>query len=358
LHFGSGRDQVRTPVTVLAVLAILFSTFAGFISPASAQASELTHLGGWATLGSATPAPGCWVDAAVEVRRGGFAIPNVEVGVSLVHNGEIVSSDYGVTDGQGLAYLGVDTSWGAPGLDAWLDVLIGGQYAGGMALRLTEGGSCSDNPDMVEIGAQVPVWESSDTVEASSAPASPSSEAVSFYVPTYVQQRNLSCEYASLVIAMGAYGVWVSEYEFDSIVGTSENPHWGFRGDITGWWGNTDDYGVYAAALAPALPRFGFSGEVFYGQGNPTALTARLDEGVPVLVWVGLWGDTGFYDYTADGTRYKLAAGQHVVVAYGYDSGGVYIADPATGGKHYYDWATFMTYWNVLDGMALAVRPL
>ena len=30
-------------------------------------------------------------------------------------------------------------------------------------------------------------------------------------VPIYAQQRNLSCEYASLVIAMGAYGTWVSE---------------------------------------------------------------------------------------------------------------------------------------------------
>ena len=34
-------------------------------------------------------------------------------------------------------------------------------------------------------------------------------------VPTYAQQRNLSCEYASLVIAMGAYGTWVSEWTFD-----------------------------------------------------------------------------------------------------------------------------------------------
>ena len=127
-------------------------------------------------------------------------------------------------------------------------------------------------------------------------------------VPTYAQQRNLSCEYAALVMAMGAYGVWVSEYEFDDRVGWSENPHWGYRGDITGWWGNTDDYGVYAAALAPALADFGFWGEEFYAQGNPTALTARLDAGTPVLVWLGLWGDTGFYEYAADGTPVQARA--------------------------------------------------
>lgn len=349
---------MRTPVTVLATLAIFGSIVHGLVSPDSARASDLAQLNGWATLGSVAPAPGCWVDAAVEVRRDGFAIPNVEVGVNLVSDGDVVATDYGVTDGQGLAYLGVDTSWGSAGRDAWLDVLVGGEYAGGMSLSLREGGSCADNPEMVEIAAQVPVWESSETVESAAVAAEPGSDAVSFYVPTYVQQRNLSCEYASLVIAMGAYGVWVSEYDFDSLIGWSDNPHWGFRGDITGWWGNTDDYGVYAAALAPALPQYGFSGEVFYGQGNPTSLTARLDRGIPVLVWVGLWGDTSFYEYADDGTRYKLASGEHVVVAYGYDSGGVYISDPATGGKRYYDWTTFMNYWNVLDGMSLAVQPL
>ena len=49
--------------------------------------------------------------------------------------------------------------------------------------------------------------------------------------------------------------------------------------------------------------------------------------------------------------------GLHVVVADGYDSGGVYVADPATGGTNYYDWSTFMTFWNVMDGMG-SRRPV
>jgi uncharacterized protein YvpB len=180
----------------------------------------------------------------------------------------------------------------------------------------------------------------------------------SVWVPSYVQQRNLSCEYAAAVIAMAAYGVWVNEYDFDGLVGWSENPHWGYRGDITGWWGNTEDYGVYASALAPAIRNFGFWAEEFYAQGDASTLTNRIDSGAPVIVWLGLWGDTGFYQWTAEGTPYKLVSGMHVVVAYGYDSGGVWVSDPATGGKTYYDWGTFMTYWNVLNGMGLAVGPL
>ena len=177
------------------------------------------------------------------------------------------------------------------------------------------------------------------------------------WVPEYVQQRNLSCEYAASVIAMAAYGVWISEYEFDGLIGPSENPHWGYRGDITGWWGNTDDYGIYAAALVPAIQAFGFWAGEFYALGDASALTRRIDAGAPVIVWLGLWGDTSFYNWTEDGARYKLASGMHVVVAYGYDDYGVWVSDPATGSKYQYDWSTFMSYWNVLDGMALSVGP-
>ena len=109
--------------------------------------------------------------------------------------------------------------------------------------------------------------------------------------------------------------------------------------------------------LLPALADFGFWGEEFYGPGKLDRTDARLDAGTPVLVWLGLWGDTGFYEYATDGTPYKLVPGLHVVVADGYDSGGVYAADPATGGMKY-DWSTFMSFWNVMDGMGLSVSPL
>lgn len=176
-------------------------------------------------------------------------------------------------------------------------------------------------------------------------------------VPTYAQQRNLSCEYACCVIAMGAFGVWVSEWAFDDLVPLSENPHWGYRGDITGWWGNVEDYGIYAEPLVAPLAQFGFRGNVFYGQGDASQLQTWLQSGVPVLVWIGLWGDDGVYQTANDGSTYKLVPGAHVVVAYGYDGDGVYAADPATGGTKWMGWGEFMWMWNAFDGMALAVSP-
>src|SRR4051794_15177595 len=336
---------------------MLISSLSGLTQSVAAQAADLSHVSGWATLGSVTPAAGCLLDASIEVRDASAGVGDVSVGADLVHDGQVVWSDWGMTGSDGLAYLTVDTSWAAPGYEAWMDVIVGGEYAGGMPISITDSGGCSDNPDMVELSAEVALAPENGTAQNWSTAPAPGPDAVMVGVPLYVQKRNLSCEYASLVIAMGAYGVSVSEYDFDDLVGSSDNPHLGYRGDISGWWGNTDDYGVYADALLPALSHFGFWGDDFYGHGDATQLKAYLDQDVPVLVWVGLWGDTGFYDYSSDGTPYKLAAGQHVVVAYGYDDGGVYVSDPAHGTKRFFDWATFMNYWNVLDGMSLAIGP-
>ena len=177
-------------------------------------------------------------------------------------------------------------------------------------------------------------------------------------VPTYVQQRNLSCEYASLVIALGAYDTWVSEWTFDELVPQSDNPHWGYRGDINGSWGNTTDYGVYPEALVAPLAELGFRGEAFYAQGDANSLQRYLANGVPVLLWLGIWGDQSYYEYADDGTPYKINPGYHVVVAYGYDESGVYASDPATGSSVSWSWGDFMWMWNAMDGMSLAVWPL
>lgn len=176
-------------------------------------------------------------------------------------------------------------------------------------------------------------------------------------VPTYVQQRPLSCEYASAVIAMAHFGKWHSEWAFDEVVPLSPNPHWGYRGNINGTWGGTDDYGVYASPLIGPLASFGFWSQPFYGAGDTKQLKALLTDGMPVLVWLGLFGDVGFDEYMGS-SRYLLVPGMHVVVARGFDDAGVYVSDPANGAYKFYSWADFMWAWNVLDGMSLGVGPV
>ena len=357
------RRWFMTVLTVAPMLAAL-----SFAPIGASAADGWQAVDAWVTVGSDHPGAGCVVEASVEVRGEAGPATNLDIALGLVVDGEMVDVARGVTGDDGVAYLGVDTSSTYAGAATRLEINLAGTYADRMDLTPTEDGPCEGQSTMLTTEAEI--WISA-AAPAAVAPAAAEAademdeDAVEgtgagtfLEVPTYVQQRNLSCEYAALSIATGGLGAWVSEYEFDERVGWSANPHFGFRGDINGLWGNTTDYGVYPEALVGPLAQLGFSGEVIYGAGDASALTAHLDAGMPTLLWLGLWGDTSYYEAGEDGSSYKLASGYHVVVAYGYDEWGVYVSDPAIGGYRSFDWATFMTMWNVLDGMALAVAAV
>jgi LysM repeat protein len=212
------------------------------------------------------------------------------------------------------------------------------------------------DPNVINAGQELLIPATDiEPAAAQSVPASSAGQAWVSTVGTYVQQRNLSCEYAASFIATAALGAGVEEWVFWDQVPAATNPHYGYRGNIDGRWGNTDDYGVYPEALAPVLNANGYGTEPFYSLGDPAALKRQLDLGRPVVVWLGLWGDTG--ETLWDDGRYTVASGAHVVTAYGYDAWGVYVSDPATGSYRAWSWNDFTPMWNVLDGMSMAVYP-
>lgn len=322
------------------------------VMPATAAES----VAAWVETATKTPGVGCGVDVSVEVRASGTAVSSADVSVTLVQDGtsNVISIDRSTTNSRGIARLTMDTSAGWDGLKGWMEVAVNGSYIGGQTIWVTDG-ACSGNSTLVEMSGKA-----TTTIRAGSASTASSSSAESsggrVTVPnvwTYQQERSLSCEYAALSIATGALGTWVNEYRFESVVPQSVNPHWGYRGNINGAWGNTDDYGVYASALVPALQHFGFNGTVFYG--GKADLMAAIDRGEPALVWIGLGGDLSHNEYTADGTRFQLTRYMHVMVAYGYDSWGVYLSDPGTGSYKSYSWGDFLWMWDIMDGMALSV---
>jgi LysM repeat protein len=222
-----------------------------------------------------------------------------------------------------------------------------------------------DDPDLLEIGQRLLIPAAID--EATGQPFDagppdqttwkiPGANATAYvWVPTHKQERNLSCEYASSYIATSAFGNGIPESVFLEDVPPAVNPHDGYRGDIDGWWGSYDNYGVYPEALVPILNDWGFATDVFYSDGDPASLEGHLDAGHPVIVWLALWGDTGVH-YDDDGS-YTIFAGEHVEVAYAYDDDGVYLSDPAHGAYGFMDWGTFRWAWGTSDGMSLAVWP-
>lgn len=320
-----------------------------------ASAADDWNVDSWIELSSTAPASGCGIDSSIEVRSDGYPVSGVDVFIGLFVDSNLVSADRVSTDENGVAFLSIDSSL-ADGEDAWIDVTLNDTYWWGTAAYPGKGDGCYDSSLQTSESGWIAASASQpDDANSTSDVASVATASGSTIIPEvgfYVQQRNLSCEYASIHIATSAWGRPVSEFDLDSLVGWSDNPHEGYRGDITGWWGNTYDYGVYAEPLSWALSQYGYVGEVNYSGGDPSWLVNQIDLGNPTLVWLGLWGDQSVY---YDG--YKVVAGMHVLVAYGYDEGGIYLSDPAIGGTKYYDWGTFEWMWGVMDGMSLAVYP-
>jgi uncharacterized protein YvpB len=344
------------PPSVVATMVLAF--VAGLMPTARGVAADMRDVDAWIELSSTRPAVGCSLNVSVEVRESGHPVAQTEVSLALFVGDDLIGADSSVTNGDGVAYLSLDTSGAWDGAHAWLDVNVASAYLTGHSIFPTGGGGCDSGGKLISASGLVPAVqvEGATSASASTGALWPDGSGSAVWVPTYRQERNLSCEYAALYIATAAWGNGISEYAFDDVVGWSDNPHWGYRGNITGWWGNTTDYGVYAEPLAWALDQYGFFGDVFYAQGDSSQLIARLDNGVPTLVWLGLWGDQSVTDVT-DGVYYTVVAGMHVMVAYGYDDSGVYLSDPAVAGYRFYSWGDFMAMWNVLDGMALGVSP-
>lgn len=174
-------------------------------------------------------------------------------------------------------------------------------------------------------------------------------------VGTHAQEHNLSCEFAAANIATSTFGNGIPESIFLAEVPLTSNPHYGYRGNIDGWWGNTVDYGVYPEALVPVLSEWEFAGDVMYTGGDIAPLMAQIDAGHPVMVWLGFWGNTR--EVLTDQDTYAVFSGMHVVTVYGYDDAGIYVSDPAHGAHGYYSWDVFTAMWSVIDGMSLAIYP-
>ncbi|HEY7030370.1 MAG TPA: C39 family peptidase, partial [Thermomicrobiales bacterium] len=227
-----------------------------------------------------------------------------------------------------------------------LDISVGDSYLGGLSILPQDGADCGAGTKELELETDASVPDAASGDGGSSAGG----------FPTHEQDHSLSCEYASIQVVTTWFGSPIWEDESLAMVPSAVDPHYGFRGDIDGPFGSSDDYGVYAEALVPVLNAYGYNGDVWYG-ADAGSLEAQLDAGHPTLIWIATRGDTGFYDEDANGNTFKLVPWEHVVVAYAYDSGGVYISDPGTGALDYLSWGWTLDAWSVLDGMALSIYP-
>ena len=187
-------------------------------------------------------------------------------------------------------------------------------------------------------------------------------------VPQYHQQHGLSCEAAALRMALGAYGINVTEDTLLSQIGadrrapTSDSSgfHWGdpyasFVGNVDGSERGLTGYGVYFPPIARVAQADG-AAVAQAGEGiAPSSIYQAVLAGQPVIAWVSFdWFYHRVTHYVAfDGRTVQFGSPyEHAVVVRGVTNGFLLINNPWFG-TQWISKATFESSYATFNNMAV-----
>ena len=186
--------------------------------------------------------------------------------------------------------------------------------------------------------------------------------------PLYWQKYRLSCEAASLRMALAAKEVYISEDDIMGEIGYDATPHknnvWGdpysaYVGDINGKICDTG-YGVYWEPVAKAANNW-IEAEAFSGW-DLQKLTDEIKSGNPVIMWGTLPVDA-LHDcswQTPQGKDIKTFKETHVRLVVGFigdenNPEKIILNDPLSG-KLYWDTSYFLKNWETFNYSGVVVR--
>lgn len=211
----------------------------------------------------------------------------------------------------------------------------------------------------------------SPTPSATRPPPAPSaSGSRTLNVPWYRQAFELSCEEASLRMALAYEGIATTDAAVLDIIGSDLRPphfdsagmHWGdpfatFVGNVNGSEIALTGYGTYYPTIAHAASILG--GRVLKaGQGiGPAEVYQAILAGHPVVAWVTYkWVILRRNDYVAfDGRKVTYAGpGEHAVVVVGVTPGRVLINNPWSG-PEWVQKSTFEAVYATYENMAVVL---
>ena len=186
-------------------------------------------------------------------------------------------------------------------------------------------------------------------------------------VPFHKQERPLSCEIATLRMALNYYGLRVSENEllaqlpFETSSSRRPGNIWGdpnegFVGDINGRMPNSG-YGVYEKPIAEVAGNYREAQAL-----NGTSLATILEHvaaGRPVVVWGHISSGKDISWTTPDGAPVKAIFGEHTKVITGFigtvsNPKYLVLLDPIYG-KVIWSTDKFLQNWATLDNRAVVV---
>jgi uncharacterized protein YvpB len=186
-------------------------------------------------------------------------------------------------------------------------------------------------------------------------------------VPFHRQEHSLSCEIASLQMALAGVGINVPESElishldFDPTAksgGVWGDPYKGFVGSVDGAMPRTG-YGVYWDPIAKLGLRYTRTRVIT--DGTLQHLTAQIDAGRPVVVWGHFGNGSKFSWRTPEGRVITAVSGEHARTLIGYIGSSdnpekLIVMDPIYGEERW-SAADFMDNWLDIERGAVAVYP-
>ncbi len=184
-------------------------------------------------------------------------------------------------------------------------------------------------------------------------------------VPAYLQKYTLSCEIASLRMALNFRGANVSEDDLIPKVGLDSTPHngdtWGnpynaFVGNIRGTQ-MKDGYGVYWGPIAKAARSYR-QAQDFQGW-NTNQVTKEITNGNPVIIWIYSHNGTRTSWKTPDGVNVYAVRDEHAVVVVGFvgpadNPTQIIVNDPLIG-QVYWSRSTFDKKWAIFGNSGVVV---
>ena len=178
----------------------------------------------------------------------------------------------------------------------------------------------------------------------------------SFYIKMtgHRQVYHLGCEAGASVDWANYFGVSFYEYTFQTSLPHSDNPDYGFVGDVNSDWGQVPPfaYGVYAGPVADLLQTYGLPAKAVKGY-TLKEVKQKLAESKPIIVWVigNMVGGIPAQYTDSQGRTTVVAAYEHVVILTGYSQDTIRYM---TNGR-FYDTPTsvFLNSWGVLGNIAI-----
>lgn len=181
----------------------------------------------------------------------------------------------------------------------------------------------------------------------------------------YKQEHALSCEAATLKMALAYRNVEVREKELIEKIGFDKTPRrngiWGdpqkaFVGNIDGKM-MIDGYGVYNRPLERVANEYRYA--ISLEGASIEEIVRQLQFGNPVIIWSYVLNGKPYSWKTPEGNDVKAVYGEHTKIVQGFSGDaknptGFFLLDPIYG-EVYEKTEDFVNRWNALGNLAVIV---